>query len=127
MENTSQSMAKDVIHFLVEPNALRSVLIFLTALVVAYWLSRFIAHAIIRFAQQVAVRSDRESNDLRVLRLRQIETYLSIATAVVRALVVAIVGYIAWKMLSPFSATNMSSSAAAIGAGAFFVFVCWFK
>ncbi len=113
----------DVYHVFMEPNAFRSVLILVAALVAAYWLSKFIAQAIVKLAQVVAVRSDNESDDLRVMRLRQTETYLSIAIATVRALVVAIVGYFAWRALSPFATQGATSSAAAIGAGAFFMVI----
>lgn len=109
--------------FLAEPNALRSVLILIIALIVAYWLSRFLAYGIVRIAQAVAVRSDTESNDLRATRLRQTETYLSIAIAVVRTLVVAVVGYIAWRTLSPFATGDTANGAAAIGASAFFIVI----
>jgi small conductance mechanosensitive channel len=81
------------------------------------------AQAIVWVAQKIAVRSDSESNDTRVMRLRQMETYLSIATALVRAITVAIVGYIAWRALNPVNPSTMSGSAAAIGAGAFFVVI----
>lgn len=49
--------------------------------------------------------------------LRQVETYLSVAVAAVRAVTVAIVAYLVWTYLSP----KASSSAAAIGASAFFI------
>ena len=106
------------------PNAFRSVLILIVALLVAYWLSKFLARGIIHVAQMVAVRSDNESNDLRATRLRQTETYLSIAVAVVRAIVVVVVGYIAWRMLSPFAGSNSAANGiAAIGAGTVFVVI----
>lgn len=109
--------------WLMTPNAFRSVVILIVSLIVAYWLSRFLAQALIRIAQIIAVRSDNESDDTRVMRLRQTETYLSIATAVVRALVVLVVGYVAWKMLSPFSTSGAANSVAAIGAGTFFALI----
>lgn len=123
MEQLVTSLYDDFINFFTQPNALRSVVIFVLALVIAYWLSRFMAQAIVWVAQKIAVRSDSESNDTRVMRLRQMETYLSIATALVRAITVAIVGYIAWRALNPVNSSTMSGSAAAIGAGAFFVVI----
>lgn len=113
----------ETIQFLTEPNALRSVLILIVALIVAYWISRFLAQGIVRIAQIVAVRSDTESNDLRATRLRQTETYLSVAIAVVRALVVAVVGYVAWRTLSPIATGDTANGAAAIGASAFFIVI----
>ena len=108
---------QDILNIIIEPNAFRSILLLIVSLVIAYWLSHFLASGIIRFAQVVSNRSDKETNEQRALRYRQIETYLSILVAVVRALVVMIAGFIAWRTLSPMSNT----SAAAIGAGAFFI------
>ena len=103
--------------FLDQPNAFLSVLTLIVSILAAYWLSRFIAKAIIKLAQIVASHSDNETNAERQIRLRQIETYLSVTIAIVRAAMVTIVGYIAWKIFSPDS----SSSIAAIGAGTIFV------
>lgn len=123
MESIVMSLVDDIVQFLMKPNALRSVVVFILALIIAYWLSRFMAQGIVRIAQHIAVRSDSESDDQRVLRLRQVETYLSIATAVARVFAVAIVGYFAWRALNPFGESGVSSSAAAIGAGAFFIVI----
>ncbi len=119
------NLIKDAVELFTTPNAFRSVIILIIALLVAYWLSNFLAKAIILIAKKVAVRSDNESNDLRATRLRQTETYLSIAIAVVRALTVAIVGYLAWRALSPFSSDNsgLSNGIAAISAGTIFIVV----
>lgn len=105
------------------PNAFRDIVVLVVALIIAYWLSRFLAHGLIRLAQIIAVRSDNESDDTRVMRLRQTETYLSVATAVVRALVVLIVGYVAWLIINPFSTNSAANSIAAIGAGTFFALI----
>lgn len=114
---------QEVIELFTTPNAFRLVIVLIVALLVAYWLSKFLATAIVRLAQVVALRSDNESDDLRATRLRQTETYLSIAVAIVRALVVAIVGYIAWRMLSPSGANSAFNGIAAIGAGTVFVVI----
>jgi len=108
---------KEVTQFFSEPNAYRSVLILVAAIILSYILSKFLADAIIKIAQAVSVRSDKESNEERFIRLRQIETYLSVAVAVIRATVVAVVAYVVWRMISPVA----SSGAAAIGASAFFI------
>lgn len=123
MEQAFTAFYEDFVNFLTRPNAFRSIIIFILAIVIAYWLSRFMAQAIVWFAQKIAVRSDQESSDVRVMRLRQVETYLSIAVALTRALVVAVVAFFTWRAVSPFASTNVSSSAAAIGAGAFFVVI----
>lgn len=109
--------------WLTSKSALRDILIVVVAVLAAYWLSWFLARGIIRIAQKVAVRSDEESNDVRAIKLRQTETYLSVATAIVRLVVVVAVGYIAWVVINPFSASRASSSIAAIGAGTFFALI----
>lgn len=110
-------VANDVVEFFTEPNAYRSVLILVACVIVAYVLSKFLADLIIKIAQKVSVRADIESNEERFIKLRQVETYLSVSIAVVRAVIVSIVAYIAWILISP----SANSGAAAIGASAFFV------
>lgn len=107
----------DIIKFFSEPNAYRSVLILVACIVGAYILSKFLADFIIKIAQKVSVRSDIESNQERFIKLRQVETYLSVSVAVVRAVVVAIAAYVGWTFISPIA----NSGAAAIGASAFFI------
>lgn len=107
----------DILTFFTQPNAYRSVLILFACIIGAYILSKFLADFIIRIAQAVSVRSERESNEERFIRLRQVETYLSVAVAIVRAAVVAVAAYVAWTLLSP----SANSGAAAIGASAFFI------
>lgn len=108
---------QDIIEFFSQPNAYRSVLILFACIIGAYLLSKVFANVIIKIAQKVSVRSDIESNEERLIKLRQVETYLSVSIAVVRAVVVAVAAYVAWIFLSPSS----SSGAAAIGASAFFI------
>ena len=117
MDEMLQEVKDDIIHFLAHPNAYRAVLLLAVAVVVAYIISKYLAQGIIYVAQRVAVRSEHVSSDAKAIRLRQVETYLSIAVAVVRAAVVAVVAYVCWRLLSPVS----SSGAAAIGASAFFI------
>ncbi len=115
--NEIVEMQDDVLGFLTHPNAYRSILILVAAIGVAYIASKYLAQIIIYLSQRVALRSENVSNDAKVIKLRQIETYLSITVAIVRAAVVAVVAYICWRLLSPVS----SSGAAAIGASAFFI------
>ncbi len=117
MDNILTEVSQDINDLLAQPSAYRSVLILIAAIIAAYIASRFLAKAIIFFAQKVAVRSESESDETKSIRLRQVETYLSITVAIVRAAVVAVVAYVGWRMLSPVS----SSGAAAIGASAFFI------
>jgi small conductance mechanosensitive channel len=117
-EKNINNFLKEVQDFFLQPNAFRSVLILAISLLAAYWISKYLAKGIVKVAQIVATHSDNETNDERAIRLRQIETYLSVTVAVVRAVTVAVVGYIAWRIFSPASS---SSTAAALGASAFIV------
>jgi len=116
-QNYFDKAGAEIQQFISQPNAYRAFLILAVSMILAYWLSRFIARGVIKVAQVVASHSDNESDEERFIRLRQVETYLSVAVAAIRALIVAIVGYIAWKLLIP----EATSSIAAIGAGTFFV------
>jgi len=112
---------RQIQEFFAKPNAFASVLILIVSILIAYWLSHFIAKIIIKFAQVVAAHSDTESNEERQFRLRQVETYLSVTVAMVRAAIVVVFGYVVWTFLNPDSANNSNSSIAAIGAGTIFV------
>lgn len=117
MLNTSNA-TQAVQNYFNQTNAFRSVLILLLSSAVAYFASRYLARAIIKLAQVVSVHTDKESNEEKHIRLRQIETYLSVSVAGVRVIVVAIVAYVTWRILDP---TATSSGAAAIGASAAFI------
>lgn len=105
--------------FLSTPNSMRSLLILLLSILVAYWLSKYISRGIIRLAQFIAVRSDTTTDEDKRVLLRRVETYLSIGIAIVRALIVGIVAFYTWQLLSP----GVNLSAATIGASAFFVVI----
>lgn len=105
--------------FLSTPNSMRSLLILLLSILVAYWLSKYISRGIIRLAQFIAVRSDTTTDEDKRVLLRRVETYLSIVIAIVRALIVGIVAFYTWQLLSP----GVNLSAATIGASAFFVVI----
>jgi small conductance mechanosensitive channel len=117
MNDVFTNINRDVANFLAEPNAYNSVLILIASIVVAYFVSRFISLGIVKLAQVIGTKSDNISNHEKFIRYRQIETYLSITVAIVRASVVAVAAYVAWRLISPPS----SSGAAAIGASAFFI------
>ena len=110
---------QDLGDFFGTPNAFRSVLLLIASLALAYYVSNYIAKLIIKFAQSIAQKSDNESNDERVIRLRQIETYLSVAVAFVRASVMLIVGFYVWRIISPSANTTV----AAISASTIFIVV----
>lgn len=114
----------ELTEFFTQANPYRSLLILVVSLVVSYWLSRFVARFIILIAQKVAVRSDNESDTVKALRLRQVETYLGVIVAIVRVVIVAVVAYICWRVLSPVESSRIGGSgAAAIGASAVFIVV----
>lgn len=114
-----RTVSQELNEFLASPNAYRSVLILVVAILFSYFVSKFLARGIVRMAQVVGTKSDTVPSTQKQIRYRQIETYLSIAIAMVRALVVAVTAYVVWRMLSP----GASSSAAAIGASALFIVV----
>lgn len=107
----------DLQTFFSSPNALRNMLVLIVAIIVAYIASKYLARGIVFLAQRVAVHSDTASNEETLIRLRQVETYLSIAVAGVRAVVVAVVAYFTLTIITPSATTG----AAAIGAGTFFL------
>lgn len=115
---------KELSELFSQPNLFRSLLILLGSLIAAYWLSRFLTKGIVRITQIVANIGDSASDDTKALRFRQIETYLSVASAVLRVLTVVVVGYVAWRIISPLAGANeAANSAAAIGAGTVFVVI----
>ncbi|HRK40865.1 MAG TPA: mechanosensitive ion channel family protein [Candidatus Saccharibacteria bacterium] len=117
MEQAAENTINEFTTFFTEPNAFRSVLILLVTIVLAYWFSKIIAYFIIKVAQLVAVSSDTTDDVERQIRLRRVETYLSVAIALVRAVIVGVVAFYVWKLLSP----TATFSSAAIGASAFFI------
>lgn len=110
---------QEVDDLFLKPNAVRSVFILIGSLLFAFFLSRYLAKAIIKVAQLVSVRSETTTDEIKSIKLRRVETYLSVTVAIVRVLVVVVVGLFAWKLLSPAAADHLS--VAAIGASAFFV------
>lgn len=118
------TVSEEINRFITQPNDYRAVLILVFSIFFAYWVSKFLARAIIFIAQKVAVRGDSETREERVIMYRQVETYLSIAVASVRVIVVAIVAYVTWRILTPQGSANLGGSgAAAIGASAFFIVI----
>lgn len=103
--------------FLAQDDVLRKFLVLLLAATVAYWLSKFVAKWIIAVAQKVRHHADRETRDERIVRLRQTETYLSLGIAAVRVVIIAVVMFLAWRLLFP----QAPSAVTTIGASAFFI------
>lgn len=117
MDTVTQSVNDEINKFFTEPNAFRSLLILVLSIVGAFLLSKVVAFIIIKIAQFVATISDNSPDAERQVRLRRVETYLSVSIALVRALVIGFAAFYAWKSFSPQATTG----AAAVGASAFFI------
>ena len=110
---------EDVGDFAQRPNAFRALLLLLLSMLIAYWFSHFLAKIIIRIARVTARRSDAETDEVKKLHLRRLETHLSVAIAMVRAFTVGIVAFYVWQIITP--SANLST--AAVGASAFFIVI----
>lgn len=113
----STKLKDELVNIFAEANAMRSLIILIGSIAAAFLLSKLIALVIIKIAQFVATVSDNSPDAERQVRLRRVETYLSVTIALVRAVIIGIFAFYVWKVLSP----TASASAAAIGAGTFFV------
>jgi len=117
MDDFFTQVNDEVTAFFAEPNAMRSLLILVVSIIAAFWFSKIIALGIIKIAQVIATISDNAPDAEKQVKLRRVETYLSVSIALVRALIIGFVAFYAWKAFSP----SASTGAAAIGASAFFV------
>ncbi len=93
--------------------------ILLLSIAAAFLLSKLVAWLIIKIAHIIAYRSDTAPSMGRKLQLRRIETYLSVAIAAVRVVIVGTVAFYAWQLFSP----TASLTTATIGASAFFIVI----
>lgn len=119
LTNDIQKIVDEIKEFVQQPNAFRSLLILIASIIIAYWFSHFVAKAIIRVARFTATRADAETNEVKKLHLRRLETHLSVAIAVIRASIVGLVAFYVWQVISPVA----TLSTAAIGASAFFIVI----
>lgn len=117
MDQPIANANQEITNFFNEPNAMRSLVILAISIVGAFFLSKLIAYGIIKVARFIATISDNSPDAERQVRLRRVETYLSVSIALFRSLVVGFVAFYAWKVLSP----TANNSAATIGASAFFI------
>lgn len=113
------SFREDLHAFFNSPNIMRSLAILIVAVLIAYFLSKIVADLTVKLAQKIAVRSDTASTPQRTIKLRRIETYLSVAIAVMRVIIIGVVAFYAWQILSP----TANLSIATIGAGTFFIVI----
>lgn len=112
-----QEPLQELRDFITQPNAVRSLLILALSLVLAFFLSKLVAHYLIKLTRVISEKSDNSPDPEKALRLRRTETFMSVLIAAVRVLIVLVVGYVVWRILSPAS----SSGVATIGAGALFI------
>lgn len=112
-------ITQEMRQFIQTPNSMRSLLILIASIAVAYWLSFYMTRFIIMIAQRIAVRSDNTTSYEKRIKLRRVETYFSVSIALVRALIVGIVAFYTWQFLSP----GVNLSTATIGASAFFIVI----
>jgi len=117
MQDATTIIFTEITEFLTVPNSMRSLLILVVSILIAYWVSHYVARIIIKVAQIIAVRSDNTNDNEKRFQLRRVETYFSVAIALVRALIVGFAAFYAWQFFSP----GANLSAATIGASAFFI------
>ncbi len=103
--------------YITVPTFFKTLFVIAIAIVLGYIVSEQIARLIIKVAQRIAIHSDNAPNDERQIRLRRVETYLSVTIAVVRASIVALAAYGGYKLVNP----HTPNSTATIGASAFFI------
>lgn len=117
MDDNSLKLQKELNAIFGEANAMRSLVILLLSIIAAFLLSKIVAYLIVKVARLVATISDNSPDAERQIKLRRVETYLSVMIALVRAVIVGIFAFYVWKLLSPTATTG----AAAVGASAFFI------
>lgn len=119
MDQLVQTALSDIQEVIATPNPLRSLVVLILSLIIAFFLSRIVAYLIIRFAQLIAVQSDASSSYEKKVQLRRVETYLSVFIAIIRAVIIGVTAFYTWKLISP----EANTSAATIGASAFFIVI----
>ena len=117
MDTIFENINTEVTTLVKNPNPFQSLVILVASIVGAFLLSKLIALVIIKIAQFVATISDNSPDAERQVRLRRVETYLSVSIALVRVLIIGFVSFYAWKLFSG----ETSTGSAAIGASAFFI------
>ena len=99
----------------------RTLLVFVVALLAAWLLSRLCSAILLRLARAIGRYGDAARTPERAIQFRRLETYLSIAIAMMRAAIFAAALFVAWSATHEHSTS--SSSAAIIGASTIFIVV----
>jgi hypothetical protein len=105
--------------YLREASTVRGLIIVVCAIIAAYLLIVIVSKVTVGFAQVISERADKSSNEDRFVRWRRIETFLSVVLALVRAVIVGAVGFVAMRLLFP----GQALWPATIGISTFFVIV----
>lgn len=113
----TKGLTSEIYSFFSEPHIIYSLFLLVIAFVGAYLLSKIVALLIIKLARVIARLSDNSPDAEVQIKLRRLETYLSVLIAVVRVLIIGFVAFYAWKVISPTATTGVAT----IGASAFFV------
>ena len=91
-------------------------LVFIIAIVIAFLINRLLAKIIVSIARKVSHFSDTAKTSERNMQFRRIETYLSVALALLRIFIFGIAILTAWRLTH-----NTAGSVAVIGASTVFV------
>lgn len=113
------SLQEGVTEYLEEATTLRGILIIVTVIGAAYLLMKFISKFTIGVAQVTAERADKAGSEDRFVQWRQVETYLSVVLAMVRAVIVAVAAYFALRLMFP----GQALLPATIGISTFFIII----
>ncbi len=119
VQDFGRTLAQDLNMVITSNNFYQDMLVLLLATIAAFYVSKLVARGIVKVAQLVGTKSDSITNKQKLVRYRQIETYLSISIAMTRGVMVAGVVYFTWRLLNP----TTSGSVAAIGAGTLFIVI----
>jgi hypothetical protein len=91
-------------------------LVFAIALLGAYLLSQLLATALVKIAKQIGQYGDTATSPEQTIRMRRLETYMSVFLALLRAVVFAIAIIAAWQYTNP-----TTTPVALVGASTLFV------
>lgn len=102
--------------FFGDNTTLKIIVVLLVAFLIAFIIGKILAKIILKLTQLIAVQSDEATSEERSIRLRRVETYLSVGLVLLRFTVIVLVMLIAVALLvdEPFR------PATAIGAGTVF-------
>lgn len=108
---------QEISDLFLQPNVLRSMAILAFSFIIAFYLSKLLAHFLVKVTRIIAQLSDNSPSPAKTFKLRRLETFLSVLIAAIRVFIVVFVTYILWRTLSPASNPGI----AAIGASAVFI------